>query len=76
MSDWRDDPRNWVGDFESGEVVDYKTGKKKYIRRIPRHYPGGDVSSNTVLGIIGAVVIAIGVYAYMKGNPPMQPPVG
>jgi hypothetical protein len=32
-----------------------------------------DISAMTVIGIIGAVVVAIGVYAYVKGTPPQQP---
>jgi hypothetical protein len=67
-------PKDLVGDFDSEENVNPK-GDISYLRRIPHHYPGGDVTPMTAIGIVGAIIVAIGVYAYMKGNPP-QPPVG
>lgn len=67
-------PRELVGDFEGGEYADPATGRIINIRRIEKVYPG-EISSTTALGIIGALVVAIGVYAYMKGNP-LQPPIG
>jgi hypothetical protein len=64
-------PEKLVGTFDNEEFVDPVTGR---ISRV--HMRTEDFTPLTSLGIIAAIIAAIGVYAYMKGNPPIQPPVG
>jgi hypothetical protein len=62
-------PRELIGDFAGGTFRDPVSGQVTNIHQIQKHYPGGDLSPTVSLAIVGVLIAAIGVYAYMTNKP-------
>lgn len=60
---WEDDIRDLTGDIYPGDTV---------VARVKRY---GDAPITPIVAVIGALIVAAGVYMYIKNKPP-SPPVG